>query len=227
MPGKGKKMTGARRNTEWKGLEVVLKCDTTGTLEAVMSALKSRSIAVVHAGVGPVSKSDLFQAVSAGRLVVAFGVDVLPRIESLSKEKGVEVRIYQTIYTLTQDLEDLASGLVPQEPEERITGTAKVIALFKSSRKGIILGCDVTGGEVATGRQFRIVSGPGPVYAGRIESLHIEENEVQRAKPGQQVGVKISGFKRGRIGDLLECFETVRPKDGATWKPKGGVLRRE
>lgn len=206
---------------------MVLKSDTTGTLEAVMSSLKSLegSIRVIHAGVGPVSKSDLFEAFPGAGLVVAFGVDVLPRIESLSKEKGVEVRTYKTIYTLKEDLERIASSLAPREAEEKITGTAKVIALFKSSRKGIILGCEVKEGEVAVGKNFRIISGPGVVYMGKIGSLHIEEQEVKRARAGQQVGVKIADFKRGRLGDLLECFETVRAKNDQRWKPKGGVVR--
>jgi len=212
---------------EGRLLEIVLKCDTAGTLEAVMSSLKSPSVTVIHAGVGPVSKTDLFEAALGSRLVVAFGVDVLPGVEPLSKEKDVEVRIYQTIYTLNEDLEKIASSLIPKEPGERITGTAKVIALFKSTRKGIILGCEVLEGEVAVGKDFRIISGPGVVYTGKIESLHIEENEVRKAKTGQQVGVKIADFKRGRLGDLLECFETLRAKGDRIWKPKGGVVRRQ
>lgn len=221
-------MTRATESRQGKDrvLEIVLKCDTVGTLEAVMSGLKSRSISVIHAGVGPVSQSDLFEAALGSRLVVTFGVDVLPGVEPLSKEKGVEVRIYETIYALNEDLERIASTLIPKEPGERITGTAKVIALFKSSRKGIILGCEVLEGEIGVGKNFRIISGPGVVYTGKIESLHIEENEVKRAKPGQQVGVKISDFKRGRLGDLLECFETAPARGDQIWKPKAGVVRR-
>jgi translation initiation factor IF-2 len=217
---------------EGKVLEIVLKSDSFGTQEAVLSSLKKLEqegsrIEVIHAAIGPVSQSDLFLAMPGSKLIIAFNVDVLPRMEWLSKEKGVEVRIYQTIYALTDDLRKIASSLVPAEPEERITGAAKVIALFKSSRKGIILGCEVTDGELVLGRDFRIISGPGVVHTGKIESLHIEKDEVTRAKVGQQVGVKIADFNRGRLGDLLECFETVRMKGRAPWKPKGGVVRQE
>ena len=215
-----------------KLLEIVLKSDSVGTQEAVMSSLgkmgkEGPGVEVIHAGIGPVSQSDLFLAMTGGKLVVAFGVDVLAGIERLSREKGVEVRIYQTIYTLAEDLRKIASSLVPKEAEERITGTAKVIALFKSIRKGIILGCEVKGGELALGKDFRIISGPGVVYTGKIESLHIEKDEVRKAKVGQQVGVKISDFNRGRLGDIVECFETLRMRGEGPWRAKGGVIRRE
>lgn len=212
-----------------KGLEIVVKCDSVGTREAVISSLekmkrKGLGIEVIHAGIGPVSQSDLFLAMTGSKLVVAFGVDVLPGMDRLSKEKGVEVRIYQTIYALTEDLEMIASSLVSKEPEERITGAAKVIALFKSSRKGIILGCEVMQGELALGKDFRIISGPGVVYTGKIESLHIGKDEVSRAKVGQQAGVKVADFNRGRLGDFVECFEKVRAKGEGSWKPKGGII---
>jgi translation initiation factor IF-2 len=215
-----------------KALEVVLKCDSFGTHEAVLSSLRKLEqegvgIEVIQEGIGPVSQSDLFLAVTGSRLIVAFGVDVLPGIERLSKEKGVEIRIYQTIYSLAEDLRKIASSLIPREAEEKITGRATVIALFKSSRKGIILGCEVKEGELVFGKNFRIISGPGVVYAGKIGSFHIEKNEVKRAKVGQQVGIKIPDFNRGRLGDLVECFEAVRLRGDAPWKAKGGVIRQE
>lgn len=215
-----------------KALQIVVKSDSFGTEEAVLASLKNLEqkgpgVEVIHAGIGPVSQSDLFLAMTGSRLVVAFGVEVLPGIERLSREKGVEIRIYQTIYALSDDLTKIASSLVPKEPEEKISGAAKVIALFKSARKGIILGCEVTAGELTLGKDFRIISGPGVVYTGKIESLHIEKDVVERAKKGQQVGVKIADFTRGRLGDLLECFEPIRKRGEAPWNPRGGLVREE
>jgi translation initiation factor IF-2 len=215
-----------------KGLEIVLKCDSVGTQEAVISSLEKMEqgglgIEVIHAGIGPVSQSDLFLAMAGSRLVVAFGVDVLPRIERLSKEKGVEVRIYETIYALTEDLRKIVSSLIPKEPQEKITGRGKVIALFKSTRKGMILGCEVLEGQFAVGKAFRVISTPGIVYSGKIQSLHIEQDAVNKAEPGRQVGVKIADFNRGRLGDLVECFEMVRVRDEAAWKAKGGIIRQK
>ena len=97
-----------------------------------------------------------------------------------------------------------------------------MIALFKSSRKGIILGCQVEKGILATGDRFRVINAMGEAYRGRIESLHIEDSAVRQAKIGQQVGLKISNFKKGGVGDLVESFKG-RQSRAASWQPKPGV----
>ena len=80
--------------------------------------------------------------------------------------------------------------MIPAVIKEEITGTARIIDLFKSSRKGIIIGCEVLEGHLTLGKRFRIISAMGPLYSGTIESMHIEKNAVQKADPGQQVGIK-------------------------------------
>ena len=213
-----------------KSLEIVLKCDSVGSLEAVISSLKSLEnpevvILPIHTGIGAISKSDLLMALTGSRLVVGFNVSLLPKIEPLSKEKGVEVRLYDVIYKLTQDLSKVARSMIPpEEGNEAITGKARVIALFKSSRKGIILGCEVLEGTFLKGKQFRIISAMGPVYSGKIESLHIEKDVVKEAKVGQKVGLKVSDFNRVKKGDYVETYEKIKATASAGWHPKGRVL---
>jgi len=212
-----------------KSLEIVLKCDSAGSLEAVISSLKSLEnsegdVLPIHTGIGAISKSDLLMALTGSRLVVGFNVSLLPKMQQLSREKGVEIRLYEVIYKLTQDLSKIARSLIRREKEkEIITGKAKVIALFKSTRKGIILGCEVLEGALLQGKKFRIISAMGPVYSGKIESLHIEQDAVKEAKTGQKVGLKISDFKRAKKGDLVETYEKLKSKASATWHPKGRV----
>jgi translation initiation factor IF-2 len=213
-----------------KSLEIVLKCDSVGSLEALTSSLKSLEnpevvVLPIHTGIGAISKSDLVMALTGSRLVVGFNVSLLPKIEALTKEKGVEVRLYEVIYKLTQDLSKIARSLIPQEEgKEAITGKAKVIELFKSSRRGVILGCEVLEGALLKGKQFRIISAMGPVYSGKIESLHIEKDVVKEAKVGQQVGLKVSDFNRVKKGDYVETYEKIKPEARATWHPKGRVF---
>ncbi len=181
-----------------KRLEIVLKCDSVGSLEAVISSLKSLEnpeveVFPIHTGIGAISKSDLLMALTGSRLVVGFNVTLLPKMQQLSKEKGVEIRLYD------------------------------VIALFKSSRKGSILGCEVLRGALVQGKKFRIISAMGPVYSGKIESLHIEQDAVKEAKKGQQVGLKISDFNQAKKGDLVETYEKQKSEASATWHPKGRV----
>jgi translation initiation factor IF-2 len=213
-----------------KSLEIVLKYDSVGSLEALTSSLKSLEnpevvVLPIHTGIGAISKSDLVMALTGSRLVVGFNVSLLPKIEALTKEKGVEVRLYEVIYKLTQDLSKIARSLIPQEEgKEAITGKAKVIELFKSSRRGVILGCEVLEGALLKGKQFRIISAMGPVYSGKIESLHIEKDVVKEAKVGQQVGLKVSDFNRVKKGDYVETYEKIKPEARATWHPKGRVF---
>jgi translation initiation factor IF-2 len=162
-------------------------------------------------------------AVTGGKLVVGFGVGILPKIEALTKEMGVEIRLYKTIYSLVGDLRTVSSSLESSSREEKIVGRGKVIALFKSSRKGIILGCEVVEGTLSVGKSFRVVSDPGEVYRGKIKSLHVDKDAVNEAKTGQQVGMKIPDFNRGKIGDLVECFQEVVSQREKAWRPRGGV----
>jgi translation initiation factor IF-2 len=212
-------------------LEIVLKCDSVGSVEAAIAAisgisLRGAGIAVIGSGVGAVSKSDVLLAGTASGLIAGFQVGTAPGLDKVLREHRVEVRLYNVIYSLAEDLEKIAESLVQVNlPEEEITGSGKVIALFKSSRKGIIVGCRVFEGHLAIGHHFRIISDMGPVYSGTIESLHIGPNAVQKATAGQEVGIKITGFSRARVGDLVESFKPLPPRKAGEWQPSGRILR--
>jgi translation initiation factor IF-2 len=222
---------GLVRDTALKKLEIVLKCDSVGSEEAVKASLMSLDstgvdIQVIDSGVGSVSKSDLLMALTGSRLVIGFGVETMPKIEDLAHEQGIEIRLYDVIYKLIGDIEATARSLMPkEEEEEKIIGKAKVIALFKSSRKGVILGCEILAGTLGVGRNFRIISAMGPIYTGKIESLHIENAAVKEARVGQKAGLKISDFKKVKKGDLVECFEMKSLKGTPSWQPRAGVFR--
>jgi len=213
-------------------LEIVLKCDSFGTVEAVNALLAAMKvpgveIKVINSGVGPVSKSDLLMAETGSKLVVGFNVSVMPKLEQWVKEHGAEVRLYNVIYSLADDLRKIAKSFIIPEPEERITGKGRVIALFKSTHRGIILGCEVLEGTLTVGKDFRVITAMGPVYSGKIESLHIESDQVKEAKVGQRVGLKIEEFNRGKIGDFVECFENAGSRKTFAWRPKGDILHFE
>jgi translation initiation factor IF-2 len=209
-------------------LEVVLKCDSVGSVEAVTTALSQIvvpgiEISFLRSGIGTVNKSDILLAGTAGRLIIGFQVGMMPGLEKLLRDSGVEVRLHELIYRLTEDIKAIAEDMTPSTAEEQIVGTGAVIALFKGTRKGIIVGCEVREGFLAVGQRYRIISPMGPVYTGRIESMHIEERPVQKATRGQQVGIRIRDFNKARIGDLVESFRAAPKK--ARWEPKGGVVR--
>lgn len=208
--------TGAGRKTppEPRPLDVVIKADTVGACEAVEAALgkipkADGRIRVIHRGVGAVSKSDVLLAATASRLVLGFGVDTAPRVSAVAREMGVEILLFDVIHDLVdavaQRLKFLQSPSPPQETE-KVIGHGVIIALFKSSRRGVIIGCEIRDGVFRVGSPFRVISAMGPVYAGVIQSMQIDRNPVSEAPKGRQVGIKISDWKEARVGDLVEVY---------------------
>lgn len=215
-------------NTSDRILEVVVKGDTGDAVEAVVSSLLGLStsecrLVIISRGVGDVNKNDLLAAATGSRLILGFNVEVLPHIAEECRLQTIEVRLYTVIYTLIEDIRRLVSSLIPIVPTETVTGNAQVIALFKSSRKGIIIGCQVLDGKLRTGDAFRLISAMGPVYSSTINSLHIERNTVTQALPGQQVGIKLPDFKKVSIGDIVECYKESKTPARKEWKPSGTV----
>ncbi len=211
-------------------LEIVLKCDSMGSVESVSAAISKITVpevelSLIHSGVGAVAKSDVMMAETGSGLIVGFQVDVLAGMDKTIREHRVEVRTYSVIYDLTADIQSIAQSLLPVKDQEQIIGSAKVIATFKSTRKGIILGCEVMEGSFALGQHFRVISAMGPVYSGTVESMHIGEATIQKATRGQQIGIKIRGFDKAKIGDLVESFRPV-PQKVQRWQPSGKIIRR-
>jgi len=229
MGHEGTRTVDKRVERENSRLEIVLKCDSSGSEEAVLSSLQKWNhpqlpLVIIRSGIGAVTKSDLLMARTGSRLVVGFNVEASCKIDDLCKEEGIEVRRYDVIYKLMRDVNDIGKSLVPQEVQEKVTGSGKVMTLFPSRRGGIIAGCQVEEGSLEEGKPFRVISAMGPVYRGRIESLRIEQNAVRTARPGQRVGIKISDFNKVREGDLVECFEIDRSKGKKPWQPAPGVF---
>ena len=211
-------------------LEIVLKCDVAGTAEAIGASLSEIEVPgvqinLIQIGIGKVSKSDVLMARTGSKLVFGFNIDIMPKLKQEIKEFGVEVRLYDTIYKLTEDVRKIAQSFNITPPEEKITGTAKIIATFKPGPKGMVIVCEVLEGAIEIGKEFRVITAMGPAYSGKITSLQIEKQNVRSGKPGQQVGIKLVGWKKARVDDLVECFETLKPKGGGRWKPRSGVIR--
>jgi len=211
-------------------LEIVLKCASAGCVDAATEAIHNIEspdvdILIIRSGVGMVSKSDVVMAETGSGLIIGFEVDVVPDLKKEVRDHNVEIRLYDVIYKMIEDIAGIAKSLVPASAQDQILGTAKVIALFPGSRRGVIMGCEVLNGYLAVRERFRIISAMGPVYSGTFESLHIEKDAVQKAMKGQKCGVKLKDFNKVKIGDLVESFRSQATKI-IPWKPQGGIISR-
>lgn len=212
------------------GLDIVLRADSAGSLEAVTREVTEIMhpevpVRIINSGIGDIGTSAVFLAAAADRLVVGFQVGLASGVEKVIRDQQVEVRLYEVMYRLVEDLKNIAGSLAPKGTEEQVIGTGRVIALFKSSRRGIIIGCEVLSGQISLGGRFRIISAMGPVYEGVIESMHRESEAIQKAIPGQKVGIKIRDFNHARIGDLVESYRLLRSERDKPWAPRGEVMR--
>lgn len=230
MPRKKKQHKIASSPGTGQKLEIVLKCDVAGTAEAISASLAEIDVPgvqidTIQTGVGHISKSDVLMALTGSKLVIGFNVDIMPKLEQEIKEFGVEVRLYDTIYKLTEDVRKIAQSFKSRKPEEKITGKARVIATFNISSKGMVIGCEVLEGVIETGKDFRVITAMGPAYFGKITSLQIERQNIKSAKPGKQVGIKLDGWNKAKVDDLVECFETLPAESGGRWTAKSGIVR--
>ncbi len=194
-------------------LDIVLKCDSAGSLEAVTESIlrinqHAVDMNIIHSEIGNIHSSDILMAGTGSRLIIGFQVGMEPGVQSELQRSGIDVRFYEVIYKLTEDIKSMAEDMVPHFTEDNIIGSAKVIALFKSGRKDIIIGCKILSGSLSLHQHYRIISAMGPVYSGTIESMHIEDTIVNKAVKGQEVGIKIRNFKKAKVGDLLETYKS-------------------
>jgi translation initiation factor IF-2 len=209
-----------------KMLEIVLKCDSYGSVETVNAVLASLpGLKIIQSGVGLVTQADLLMARTGSGLVIGFNTGISPALYSAVAAEHLEIRLYGVIYTLLNDVKAiLASRLSQRKAEDTIIGTANVIRLFPGSRHGIIVGCEIKEGKLLVGKPLRVIAPAGIIYKGRLESMHIENRAVNTAHAGQQVGIKIHHFEQIHVGDLVECFKPSPSVAGKDWHPSGKVI---
>ena len=194
-----------------KHLRIVLKCDAQGSLEALTGALdqiesKKIDLAIVHAGVGPISESDILLASASNAVVVGFNVKVESMAVNVAKREGVQVKLYSIIYELIDQMKEAMAGLLDPEHRETVIGHAEVKQIFKLSR-GIVAGCLVTDGRIARTARARVLRRRQPVYDGGLSTLRRFQDDVKEVRVGLECGIKLGDFNEYQVGDIIECYQ--------------------
>ncbi len=194
-----------------KILRLVLKCDTQGSVEALTAALqqiesKKVDLEMIHAGVGPISESDILLASASNAVVVGFNTKVENMAVSAAKSEGVQIKLYSIIYELLDQMKDVMAGLLDPEFRETALGHAEVKQVFELSR-GIVAGCLVTDGRIARTGRARVIRKRQPVYDGGLSTLRRFQDDVKEVRSGLECGIKLGDFSEYQVGDIIECYQ--------------------
>jgi translation initiation factor IF-2 len=194
-----------------KILRLVLKCDTQGSVEALTAALKQIEskkvdLEMIHAGVGPISESDILLASASSAVVIGFNTKVENMAVTAAKREGVQIKLYSIIYELLDQMKDAMAGLLDPEFRETVLGHAEVKQVFELS-KGIVAGCLVTDGRIARTGRARVIRKRQPVYDGGLSTLRRFQDDVKEVRSGLECGIKLGDFSEYQVGDIIECYQ--------------------
>ncbi len=214
-----KRLTDARNDSSVVEMNLVLKTDVRGSLEAIseaISGIKSTKISVkiVHGGVGEITDSDVILAAASKAIIVGFHVRAMPSVNRTAKQKGVEIRLYSIIYDLLDDLEDVMRGRLTPETKENLLGEAQIAQVFNISKTGKICGCRVTSGLIKVNQKARVFRQDTQIYSGLVASLKHFKEDVREMKAGQECGIRLDNFEDFEVGDRIQVFtvEKILPE---------------
>jgi translation initiation factor IF-2 len=198
---------------ETKLLNIVVKADVRGSLEAIVSALNDLGndevkVNVVFSGVGAIAESDVNYAITAGAVIFGFNVRADPAARRLIESEGLDLRYYKVIYDLVDDVKAALSGMLSPEVREDIVGIAEVRDVFQSKKFGSIAGCMVIEGTVFRDKKIRVLRDNVVIFEGELESLRHFKEEVGEARNGTECGIGVKNYNDVKVGDQIEVFDT-------------------
>ena len=194
-----------------KEFPLVVKGDVQGSVEAIIAALEKLgtdevAARVVHAGVGGISESDITLAEASGAAVIGFNVRAHKEAREASERAGIEIRYYNIIYNLVDDVKAAMSGLLSPERRETFLGNAEILEVFNITKVGKVAGCRVTEGKVERGAGVRLIRDNVVIHEGTLKTLKRFKDEVAEVPAGQECGMAFQNYEDIRQGDVIECY---------------------
>ena len=200
-----------------KEINVVLKADVNGSLEAVRGALEKIDVEgvkinIIRGAVGGITESDIVLARASQAIIIGFNVRANSQAQDDAKQYGVEIRTYDIIYKVVEDMEDAMKGMLDPEYEEKVTGKLEVRQIFKFSKVGLIAGCHVVTGVVRNNEKARIIRDDVVVYNGAVNTLQHEKDQVKEVTKGMDCGITLENCQDYKEGDIIEIYDLVEVK---------------
>jgi translation initiation factor IF-2 len=203
-----------------KELNIILKCDVQGSAEAIKNALSKISeenikVRLIHEGVGNISETDVHLAAASGAIIIGFNVKADGAAQRMAQKEGVDIRYYNIIYKLTDDIQAALTGMLEPTFQEVIEGHAEVQQTFKAGKNIVIAGCRVLDGKLSRSSQARVLRKEAKIYEGKVASLRRGKEDVREVLSGYECGVLLEDFSDFEIGDVIEAFTQEKVKPGA------------
>jgi len=204
---------------EQKEINIILKADVQGSLEAITKSLEELSekfedvsINVIHSGIGGITESDVMLAAASNAIILGFNVRPDAAARKAAEEENVDIRIYSIIYDLIEDMENALKGMLKPVEREQFLGTCEVKQIFRIKGVGTVAGCIVTEGVVRRNAKARLVRDGVVIYDGEISSLKRFKEDVKEVAKGYECGLMLKDFNDIKPGDIIESYEIVQEK---------------
>ena len=198
-----------------KEFPILVKADVQGSAEAIVQALEkigNNEIRgrVIHYAVGGINESDIGLSTASGAVVLGFNVRASSQARDAAERAGIEIRYYNIIYDLVDDIKAAMSGKLAPELRETFLGNAKILEIFNITKVGKVAGCQVTEGNVQRGAKVRLIRDNVVIHEGTLSTLKRFKDEVKEVQVGQECGMAFEGYQDMRAGDVIECFRVER-----------------
>ena len=194
-----------------KEFPLIIKGDVQGSIEAIVAALDKLGTdevraRIVHAGAGAITESDVTLAETSGAAIIGFNVRANAQARTAAEQAGIEIRYYNIIYNLVDDVKDAMSGLLSPERRETFLGNAEILEVFHITKIGKVAGCRVTEGRVERGAGVRLIRENVVIHEGTLKTLKRFKDEVPEVPVGQECGMAFQNYENIQVGDIIECF---------------------
>jgi translation initiation factor IF-2 len=217
MRGSLEQMMSQLKTAGRKEFPLIVKADVQGSLEAILGSLEKLgtdevAARILHAGVGGISESDVTLAEGFNAAIIGFSVRANKEAAAAAKRNGIEIRYYNIIYDLVDDIKKAMSGLLAPTLRETMLGNAQILEIFNISKVGKVAGCRVTDGTVERGANVRLIRDNVVVHEGKLSTLKRFKDEVKEVQSGQECGMAFENYHDMRAGDVIECYrvETIQ-----------------
>jgi translation initiation factor IF-2 len=205
-------MQSLKDDADRKEMPVLVKGDVQGSVEAINGALKKLGTdeveaRIIHTGVGGITESDVVLASASNAVIVGFNVRANVQAKQAAEAQGVEIRYYNIIYDLVDDIKAAMSGLLEPTIREIFLGNAEILQVFNISKVGKVAGCRVTEGKVERGARVRLIRDDVVIHEGTLSMLKRFKDDVKEVPAGQECGMSFANYQDLREGDVIECFQ--------------------